>query len=35
MLPAEAVNAVLVREVGSNESPMYFISKVLSGPELG
>ncbi|MCI41862.1 hypothetical protein A2U01_0063096, partial [Trifolium medium] len=31
---AEAVSATLVREVGTNQRPVYFISKALSGPEL-
>ncbi|MCI06506.1 hypothetical protein A2U01_0027566, partial [Trifolium medium] len=30
----EAVSVVLVREVGTNQSPVYFVSKALSGPEL-
>ncbi|MCI93259.1 hypothetical protein A2U01_0114557, partial [Trifolium medium] len=30
---AEAVSATLVKEVGTNQSPVYFISKALSGPE--
>jgi hypothetical protein len=35
MLSTGAVSTVLVREVGSNQSSVYFISKVLPGPELG
>ncbi|MCI39883.1 hypothetical protein A2U01_0061115, partial [Trifolium medium] len=30
----EAVSAVLVKEIGTNQSPIYFISKALFGPEL-
>ncbi|MCI36414.1 hypothetical protein A2U01_0057637, partial [Trifolium medium] len=33
-ISTEAVSAVLVREIGMNQSPVYFISKALSGPEL-
>jgi ribonuclease HI len=33
-ISAEAVSAVLVREAGTSQNPVYFISKALAGPEV-
>ncbi|MCI06143.1 gag-pol polyprotein, partial [Trifolium medium] len=34
VVSTEAVSVVLVREIGTNQNPVYFISKALSGPKL-